>query len=248
MTTLAFVVPVYRRFELTRACLTQLGRTCTDLYRRGIQATVVVVGDDANIDVAEMLGFATVRQENKPLGRKWNDGIEYACEHLGCEMIVPFGSDNFVDAELIANLPDSGTIRAHRLCSLVHESGEKLAPLKITYEGGDGIRIIPSALLEPLAYRPAIEDRERAIDTSMRERMKRMGYKPVFDYLDLHQLQIVGFQSQDQQLNEYRGLKMMFSNGEEQTEPWETLAEVYPQEAVDEVREVFARRGAKVAA
>lgn len=243
MTTLAFVVPVYRRFDLTRACLTQLGRTCADLFKSGIQATAVVVGDDANVDVAEMLGFATVRQENKPLGRKWNDGIEYACEHLACDYIVPFGSDNFVDAELIANLPDSGTIRAHRLCTLVHESGEKMAPLRITYEGGDGIRIIPTALLEPLAYRPAIEDRQRAIDTSMRERLKSHGIKPVFDYLDLHQLQIVGFQSPEQQLNDYVGLKMMFLNGvEELTEPWERLSECYPQEAVDEVREVFERR------
>lgn len=247
MTRLAFVVPAYRRFDLTRCCLTQLVRTCDELQERGITATAVVIGDDENIQLAEMLGFASVRQENRPLGRKWNDGIEYAVK-LGCEFIVPFGTDNWVDSRLIAQLPAEGTIRAHRLISLVHESGERMAPLRIGYEGGDGIRIIPTALLECVNFRPAVEDRNRAIDTSMRERMKQVGVRPVFEYLDLHQLQIVGFQSEEQQLNDYRSLRGMFRAGIEDLEPFKALADYYPAEAIAEMQSLFARRRGMVAA
>lgn len=248
MTTLGFVVPAYRRFELTRVCLTQLRRTCEELGEHGIQATAVVVGDDQNLDVAQMLGFATVRRENNPLGRKFNDGVEMA-SRLGCEYVIPFGTDNWIDPRLIVgHLPKPGTIRAHRLCTLVHEDGSHMGALNVSYDGGDGIRIMPMAMLEPLGFRPAAEDRERAIDTSMRERLKVNGQKPPFDYFDLHPLQIVGFQSQDQQLNGYDELRELFGFGEQVADVWERLAERYPQEAVDEVREVFERRRARVLA
>jgi hypothetical protein len=246
LTTLAFIVPAYRRFDLTRVCLTQLRRTCSELARSGIQATAVVIGDDENLDVAELLGFATVRRENKPLGRKFNDGIEYAAS-LGCEYLIPFGTDNWIDPELIVgHLPEQGTIRTHRLVSLVHESGDRMTSFEINYPGGDGIRIMPTSLLEPLRFRPADEDRNRAVDTSMRDRLGRIhGGVPPFDYFDIDALQIVGFQSEDQQLNTYASVQEQF-NGDEDFDPWGTLATRYPQEAVDEVREVFERRRVKV--
>jgi hypothetical protein len=111
----------------------------------------------------------------------------------------------------------------------------------ITYVGGDGIRIIPMSLLEPLRFRPADEDRNRAVDTSMRDRLGRVRQLS-YDYFDIDHLQIIGFQSEDQQLNTYRELRMIYGGGEENRDPWATLATRYPQESVDEVREVFERR------
>jgi hypothetical protein len=248
VTALVFVVPAYRRFELTRVCLTQLTRTCRELDAYDIRATAVVIADDQNLDVAAMLGFATVRRENKPLGRKFNDGIELACGHLGADYVVPIGTDNWVDAALIARLPEQDTIAAHRLCTLVHESGEKAGALNVAYDGGDGVRTWPRELLEPLRFRPAAEDRERAIDTSIRERMKLNGAKPAYVYHDLHPLQIVSFQSEDVQLNGYDELRSVFANGPERIDHWEALSEVYPEQAIEDVREVFARRRGLVAA
>src|SRR5688572_4958165 len=97
MTSLCFVVPAYRRFDLTRACLRQLLRTCEALVEMGYEADAVVIGDDENIDVANLLGFVTIRRENRPLGRKFNDGIEYAAspEFLGADVVCPIGTDNW---------------------------------------------------------------------------------------------------------------------------------------------------------
>jgi hypothetical protein len=194
-----------------------------------------VVGDDQNLDVAEMLGFATVRRENKPLGRKFNDGIEYAAspEYLGCEYVVPIGTDNWVDhGLLLAQMPPEGAIGAHRLFTMIHESGERSVPLNIKYAGGDGIRTIPSYLLESMLYRPADEDRNRAIDTSIWNRLRRLHGDVPFEYVDVHEMQVVGFQSADEQLNAYFQLRAAFRAGEERTDHWDRLAEHYPAEAM----------------
>lgn len=246
MTTLAFVVPAYRRYELTRVCLRQLRRTCDALATHDVEATAVVVGDDENLDLAELLGFATVRRENRPLGRKFNDGIEYAASpaYLGCEYVVTIGTDNWVDHELIlAQIPPARMIGAHRFFLMIHETGTRSCPLKIRYEGGDGIRTIPSEMLEPLLYRPAEEDQNRAIDTSIWNRLGRIPEgRPAFHYVDLHPAQVVGFQSADEQLNHYPELRAGFRAGEESSHHWELLAEHYPAEAIEEVRDVYARR------
>lgn len=246
MSTLCFVVPAYRRFELTRVCLRQLRRTCDALTAEGLESTAVVVGDDENLELAQLLGFATVRRDNKPLGRKFNDGLEYGAspKFLGCDYVMPIGTDNWVDHKLVLEqLPPGGKIGGHRLFTMVHESGRRHVGLEISYDGGDGIRTIPSALLKPLAYRPADEDRARAVDTSIWNRLARVhGGRPEMRYVDLHSLQVIGFQSADEQLNTYEGLKQAFSKTPERGVPWDRLRRVYPREAVEEVAEVYARR------
>lgn len=249
MKSLCFVVPAYRRFELTRVCLRQLVRTCKALATFGYEATAVVVGDDENLDVAETLGFATCRRENRPLGRKFNDGLEYAAspKYLGADFVVPLGTDNWVMAELVvAQMPPEGHVGAHRLCTLIHESGERSVQLHVKYDGGDGIRTIPSHLLEPVLYRPAEEDRNRAIDTSIFRSLTRVNGKLGFHYVDLDPLQVVGFQSADEQLNDYASLRAGFRNGDERRDHWARLAEHYPPEAIEDARAVYDARNRKL--
>lgn len=242
--TLVFVVPVYRRFALTRICLEQLSRTCDELVVAGMSATAVVVGDDANLDVAEELAFDVVRQGNSPLGRKFNDGFEHAARCAGADFVVPIGSDNWIDSRLIVgHLPDEGTIRAHRLCAIVDDRGERLARLRISYEGGDGVRIFPTSLLEPLGFRPAMESRSRAIDTSMREQLRRRtGKRPTFVYHDEHPLQIVDFKSPREQLNRYSELVDAFGDGPESRRPFEELSRYFPPESIAAVRTLYHHR------
>ena len=250
MTRLAFVVPAHGRFDLSAVCLRQLARTCAELADHGIRATAVVVADDENLDVAADLGFATVGQENEPFGRKWNDGIEYACRYLGADYVVPFGTDNWISTDLVvAQLPPPGRIGIHTLCTLVHESGDRMGAIEVSYPGGDGIRTIPAALLAPLGYRPAEDDRPRAIDTSIWQQMTRaLGAAPKFHHVDLREMQVVSFQSADEQLNGYRELRARFPRGAERADVWDELGRHYWNDAVDEVREVYERRRVMVAA
>lgn len=80
MSSLWFVMPVHGRAQLAAICLRQLRRTCDSLTAAGIDATAVVVGDDENLETAAELGFATVVRDNQFVSRKFNDGIQVACE------------------------------------------------------------------------------------------------------------------------------------------------------------------------
>lgn len=73
-------MPVHGRATLAAICLRQLRRTCEALTEHGIDATAVVVGDDENLDTAADLGFATVVRDNAFTSRKFNDGIDLACD------------------------------------------------------------------------------------------------------------------------------------------------------------------------
>jgi hypothetical protein len=80
MPSLWFVVPAHGRIELARICLRQLRRTCDELEREGIEATAVVIADDENLDTARELGFGTIERDNEFTSRRYNDGIQLACD------------------------------------------------------------------------------------------------------------------------------------------------------------------------
>lgn len=244
MKSLWFIVPAHGRHEVARVCLKQLRWACDALTSGGIRASAVVVANDENLDMAQGLGFATYERENEPLGRKWNDGYELACREGGVDYVVPIGSDDWIDPAAILEfpLPAENEIRCFRRSAVVSEDGMWLTRLNITYDGGDGVRVIPSSLLEPFGYRPAAEDRKRAIDTSVWDAIRNHyepAKRPRFIYHDLHPLQIVDFKSRGEQLNPYADCRKSFQDGDEVFNPWLMLGEHYPKGLVDEMAGVY---------
>lgn len=243
MTSVAFVVPAHGRYEVSRVSFAGLAWTVAELRAQDVDAFAVVVADDSNLDIANEYGFLTLDRPNLPLGRKWNDGFEFAAK-LRADYVVPFGSDNWIHPELIlrhlANMR-THTIGASRVCSVIREDGRKIAHLEINYDGGDGIRVLPAALLKACGYRPAVDTRNRAIDTSIRENLRRKNGRIGFTYTDYGPLQIVGFQSLDVQLNKYAPLVKAFGV-KEGTRPFQKLATVYPARLVDMAERMYARR------
>ena len=243
--TLFFCVPAHGRLHIAEVCFRQLARTCVALTAGGIRASAMVAADDENLEIAAGLGFGTVERENAPLGRKWNDLYE-ASGLAGVDFVVPFGSDDWIDpaAILAAPLPADDEIRCFLRSSVVREDGRRLARLRVSYGDGrgglqgDGIRIIPTTLLASCGFRPAEEDRDRAIDSSVWRTLARSA-KPRYTYFDLHPLQIVDWKSGDGwQLNSYADCQR-FREGPELTDPFEAVAEVFPAGSVDEMREVY---------
>ena len=85
-----FVTPSWQRYDLSAVCFDQRLDVIRTLAEHGIEAHCVVVADDENLDLARERGFATVEQDNEWLGRRFNDGIEYACRN-GASRVVPIG-------------------------------------------------------------------------------------------------------------------------------------------------------------
>ena len=245
MPSLWFVVPAAGRVELARICLTQLRRTCDQLEAEGVRASAVVVADDENLDTAHTLGFATVERDNRFLSRRFNDGIQLALDPQHnphpADYVVPCGSDDWVDHRLFLNLPNAATMVGFPMLSVVREDGRELAVRQVATQGGCGIRIWPRRLLEPLGFRPADEDRRRACDTSILTNVSRhWAGRMRIEHRHLHDHQIVDWKSPVEQLNSYETLSVF--RAATVADPFEVLADVYPAEALEQMRALYAAR------
>lgn len=240
MASLWFVVPAAGRAPLARICLTQLRRTCDALCAEGVAATAVVVADDENLDTARDLGFAIVRRGNDFVSRKFNDGIQLALDERfnphPADYVVPCGSDDWVDHRLFLDLPEADTVVGFQRMSFVREDGRQMVTTFLNYPGGAGIRIYPRALLEPLGFRPADEDRGRACDTSILNNVQmHHRHRMRITHAHLHDRQIVDWKSPDEQLNSFGQVVALRRSGDA-CDPFVELAGVYPAEALEEMR------------
>lgn len=237
MPSLWFVVPAHGRLELARICLRVLRWTCDNLEQEGIRASAVVIADDENLDTARDLGFATVERDNQFTSRRFNDGIQLACDRQfnphPVDYVVPVGSDDWVDHRLFRDLPNSHTMVGFQRMAFVREDGRELTVRHINSEGGCGIRIWPRTLLKATGYRPADEDRKRGCDTSILVNTRIVHGRLRVQHHDLDPLQIVDWKSPGQNLNPYESLRRHRS--ELERDPFQVLHGRYPEWALEEM-------------
>jgi hypothetical protein len=244
-----FVMPVHGRQALTRICLRQLRRTCDALEHAGdnIEATAVVVGDDENLAVADELGFGTIVRENDYLARKFNDGLQLACDPdlnpEPADYAIPIGSDDWVDYTILLQPPPEHSVLGFRQIAFVDETGRSLTETTLGYDGGSGIRVYPRELLAVTDYRPADEDRRRGCDTSIlwntRHEYHRVhGGLLDIRYGDQHSRQIVDWKTRGEQLNTFDMVATTHPS-HERGNPFDLLDGLYPAEALDEMRDHY---------
>lgn len=233
MRTLWFIVPAHGRLQIANVCLRQLRRTCDALRERDILASAIVIAEDENLELARAQGFAIYECDNTQLGRKLNHGYQVAGLQ-GVEFMVPCGSDDWIDPNWI-RLPEPGETMGTHLSTVVNEDCTRMAALNIRF--GDGVRIYRRETLEKVGFRPAEEDRNRAMDTTTHYGVGGTGATLVFN--DTNPLSIVDFKSPEN-LNDYAGCVLHYGRRTETTQVWERLAEVYPAEAISEMQALHA--------
>lgn len=102
---ICMVSPAYRRFDVTDLALAQRRHLCDTLISQGIDATGVIVADDANLDIAKMYGFETVEHPNHlGLGIKFNAGFQHALDS-GADYVIHIGSDDWMHEDFFSPLP-----------------------------------------------------------------------------------------------------------------------------------------------
>jgi hypothetical protein len=253
--TLWFVVPVHGRLPLAAICLRQLRRTCDALRQEGVEATAVIVADRPNLRELNRrlkgnLGFGTVERDNQFLSRRFNDGIQLACDPKynprPADYIVPIGSDDWVDYRILLDLPDSNTIIGFQQMSFVREDGKEMVARFLNYTGGSGIRIYPRDVVRRLGFRPADEDRRRGCDTSILTNIASRQRFLNIRHREIDARQLVDWKSPGQQLNAYSDLAKYQQQGI--SDPFDSLAEIYPAEALREMRAHYQRSRVLVAA
>lgn len=228
-----FVTPAFRRYELTAICLDQRRMVIDELAQQGIEARCVVVADDSNLDTARALGFDTVRQNNDWLGRRFNDGMEYAGKH-GATWIVPIGSDSWILPDYFLPLPEGELCRTSGAYAAV--ASDKMAVLDVGRHGAGPYMFHRSVFTR--GFRPARDELHRYIDSSTIAGLGHIAW----ERRDLHPLQYVGFRGHPH-LTPYDRLWRAWGT-RESTDPWTELAAVYPADLVERARHCLSSTSA----
>ncbi len=264
MPNIWFVIPAHGRERVSAAAFAGIAWTRDRLLERGIAASVVVVADDANLDLAAAVGFDTLESPNGipaavthvrlgeaapphtngvRLGGKFNDGFVHALAR-DADFVIPCGSDDWAHPDLIqrwlaaavrVGRPEE-TIVVSRTLSVVGPGGE-LAELRL-YTRGAGIRLISASLLRRHGGRPVPEQQSRSIDSSIDLALEASG--PVTRvHADARPHELVDFKSDPSlQLNGYTICRDLFATRTHAT-AWPHLADVWPAELVDTIRDVY---------
>ena len=231
--SLWFVTPSYLRYELSEVCFEQRRRVIDRLAEQGIEARCVIVADDDNLDIARSKGFDTLERSNDGLGRKVNDGYEYAASQ-GAEWMVFIGSDSWIDPAFISPLPDSSPNLVRSSPAYCAVTPDKLALLRVTHPTNPaGPHIFHRDLLARAKYRPVADELMRNIDS--RTNAALAPFK--FTMRDVHPLQYIGFRAPPM-ITSYGALWNRWGIAE-YDDPWSLLAEHYDADLVDAARKVL---------
>lgn len=245
--TVWIVTPAWGRLAVSRLALAQRAHLSGELAARGITLRVVVVADDSNLALAEECGFDALEAPNE-LGRKVNDGIEYALER-GAEYVTVVGSDDWVHASMFDRLP-AATVRppepdddnpvvvwkasgaAEAVC------GRQIAVVSLhtgllvhcVARGPAGVIpwVFPRRVFELAGGRPARDNVQKGLDGSM---LATLGPHVEWVWHDPHPLARVDFKS-GVNLNSWAAIVQAIGVGEEQA-AWPHLAAAYPPELVE---------------
>jgi glycosyltransferase involved in cell wall biosynthesis len=226
--TIWFITPAFRRYELSALCFEQRRRVIDRLAKSGIEANCVVVADDENLEIARSLGFATIERDNAWLGRKFNDGIEFAIRN-GADWVVPIGSDDWIDPDYFLPLPTTSARTSHFYAPV---EADRLALLSVSAVSGSGPRMLHRRLFHTL--RPAQERIRRGFDRSLIAALGPLEW----EYRDLHPLQYVGFRG-ELHITLYKKL-LRGRVAEEKRDPWALLASCYPTDLVERARQAMS--------
>lgn len=237
--TLWFVTPAFGRYALSEVCFDQRVHVIDTLREHGVAARCVVVADDGNLDLARDRGFDVVVQDNEWLGRKFNDGMEYAAQN-GASRIIPIGSDSWIDPAYFLPLPPRNLTRTSGLYCAV--TADRLAELRVTDQKGAGPYVLDRRALMSSRFRPARDDIGHGVDSStirgIRQRIRWQRH-------DVHPFQYVGFRGIPH-LTPYEGL-MATWGVREHSDPWDVLGRYYPADLVERARVVMAEQTAVAA-
>lgn len=236
MSVLWLVSPVHGRASLTRLCLEQRARLLDELAGHGIDAHVVVIGDDENVETARELGFEVLERPNV-LGLRINDGLEWAFREGGADHAVYVGSDDWLLPEHLADVPAQGRARASRWISIVSPDGRRIAAVEGAPFKGRAPWTLSRKLLEPVGFRPADDTLRRFLDTSIMDgfpvsRAAAFEYHPEDD-----PLRCVDFKSRGEQLTPWR---LQAPSRFAQPNPFEVLATRYPADLVERMEKFYA--------
>lgn len=236
-TSVCFITPAYQRYNLSRICLEQRRDACDKLKELGIHADCVVVADDENLEIAKSFGFHTIDTPNDYLGRKFNEGHEFACKS-GYTHVIPAGSDMFIDPNVISSFDQENKFTTTVFYAIMNQDGNKFIKFRLDW----GIlQIIPVSMLSHVDSRPCIDTIAVGCDTYTRKRTAQKLREPILRLIG-HSLECISFQSAENQITRFQKFEEL-PETVVMTGPtgWllEPLKTYYPESLVEKARNYY---------
>lgn len=242
MTTLWFVTPAWRRYEMTALCLEQRRRVIEALAGHGIEAHQVVIADDENLDIARSVGAETVECPNEEdgkviLGRRWNLGTQYAARQ-GAEWFVQIGSDSWIDPGFfLPLLSPEATLTSPAYAAVLPDRMAVLAVSPRNLRHAAGPYVFHRSLMAPSDFAPC-EEHSLFTDTSTVAGIERTTGRPIkWVARTVHPYQYIGFRVAPM-MTTYEALRNRWLTREYQ-DPWTVLRRAYPADLVERARVVM---------
>jgi glycosyltransferase involved in cell wall biosynthesis len=92
-------IPVFKRREITRLCYESLKRTQISAPAGFSFVTVIAASNTKDAELADQYGFDVFICDNLPLGRKFNQGLEYALDEYNFDYVMQINSDNVLSTD-----------------------------------------------------------------------------------------------------------------------------------------------------
>lgn len=233
-TRILLVTPVHGRFPLTEAALQYRRQIADWLGDVGVELGCAVIGDDANLEVAERLGFTPIEAPNL-LGRKFNDGHEHAVAN-GYDWSIPLGSDQFIDPRLLTALCNAPSHRfvASRHLSVVTADRKKILDYVMPKRGW-ALKMYSRSLLES-DPRPCIEGVMRRCDTLTHKGVSRANRRvpQSHHWIGVGRLENVQFQTKGEQVTDWETLLARLTDA--RAVPWRALEAIYGTKTIRALR------------
>lgn len=222
------VIPAWGRYSVTALCLKQKRHLADVLAPAGIQVDVVVVAEDANVDLALEHGFLAVDAPNV-LGRKVNDGFQVAFDR-GADWISFCGSDDWIHPDLLLALESEDRVVSGNEITVVDLTTPRLRELGERGRNGVSPWFIPRRSLERAGVRLVEDERTRGMEGAMSRALLHCD----FVMHDPHPHTRVDFKSETN-MTAYDTVARTLGKGDELhgADVWDSLASHYPRSLVD---------------
>lgn len=237
MKSVLIVIPVFRRFKLTKIMLEHLANSTLPMTEQlGAKVGVAVIGDDDNMQVAEQHNFHCKYSPNI-LGAKYNDGHQMAVE-LGYDFSLQANSDQVHSPQLlkaITESPNDAMIRTTWL-TFVHGCGK----VSLQFQNPEwAMKAYPTDLLRTVP-RPCEEHIMEKCDRSTHLGVGERHPDAPTHTIDLDPLQSVQFESAFQITAWRHWLRAASATGRvPRAVPWDPLRQSYGDELVFDMKESY---------
>jgi|15BtaG_2_1085339.scaffolds.fasta_scaffold02120_4 hypothetical protein len=238
------VTPAWKRYDVSKIVFSNFFNI-KKILKNKMDLQVVVIANDLNLKIAKSFGFSAVRSNNDFLGKKFNDGYEFAFKN-GAEIAIPVGSDSLITSDIIGssvNMSREDNIVFSSMHSVIREDGKSIGAIKTASSSGNmnkgALWLYRRGMMKKRGFRPCADNIGSGCDRSTIAGLLKKS-KISFVLNDINFYQHVGIKSKNLQICKYSDYKSQFVT--QKSNLYDILEKSFSKEIVAEVRAYYAKQ------